>query len=271
MLNTFFIVWRESLEALLVIGILLAWIARQPQPAPLRRGVWAGVVLGLGMAAALGAATYAVQSQFQDESLAWFQVGMLVAAAGLIVHMVFWVRRHGRTIKHELEQQMRRARSRVGIALVSALAVAREGAETVVFLYGSGVGAQGMAWWGLVASAGAALVLALGTAALVTRGARHVRQVTVFRISEALLLVIAGALLTGAVDRMIGLDSLPTLVDPLWDTSAWLDDGHGLGNVLADFTGYRARPAGILVVLLASYWLAVGWALRRGNGAPARA
>ena len=41
-MNALIIVWRESLEAMLVIGVLLAWIARQPQPAPLRRWLWLG-------------------------------------------------------------------------------------------------------------------------------------------------------------------------------------------------------------------------------------
>ena len=63
MINAFVVVWRESLEALLVIAVLLAWIARQDEPQRLRRGVWAGLGAGIALAAALGAATFAVQSQ----------------------------------------------------------------------------------------------------------------------------------------------------------------------------------------------------------------
>jgi high-affinity iron transporter len=262
MLNTLFIVWRESLEAMLVIGILMAWIARQPQAARLQRGIWMGVLAGVLMACALGAATYAVQTQFADQSLEVFRVGMLLVAAALIVQMVFWMRKHGRTMKRELESQVSKAQGRLGIATITALAIAREGAETVVFLYGNGMGAQGVAWVGFVAAAMAGLVLALATSWLLTRGARFFNHATVFRISEALLLIIAGALLTGAVDRLIGLDWLPTLMDPVWDTSAWLDDGQGVGNVMASFMGYRARPAGVLVLLLAAYWASVVWLLR---------
>lgn len=267
MLNTLFIVWRESLEAMLVVGILMAWIARQPQAARLRRGVWAGVAAGVLLAGALGAATYAVQTQFADGSLELFRVGMLVVAAALIVQMVFWMRRHGRTMKRDLEGQMGRAQGRMGIATIAALAIAREGAETVVFLYGSGMGTQGLAWLGFVAAAAAGLALALATSWTLTRGARFLNHATVFRLSEVLLLLIAGALLTTAVDRLIGLDWLPPLLDPLWDTSMWLDDAQGVGHVLADFVGYRARPAGVLVLCLLAFWGGVTWRLRQTHKA----
>ena len=70
MLNALVIVWRESLEAMLVIGVLLSWIARQPgaRQSSLKRGVWGGTGVGLGLALALGYATYAIQSEWEARS-----------------------------------------------------------------------------------------------------------------------------------------------------------------------------------------------------------
>ena len=99
MLNALIVVFRESLEAMLVVGVLLAWIARQPEPLALRRGLWAGVAAGLGLALVLGFATFAAQSQLEGRALETFQVGMLLFAAGLILQMVLWMRRHGRHMK----------------------------------------------------------------------------------------------------------------------------------------------------------------------------
>ncbi|MGE5466769.1 MAG: FTR1 family iron permease [Ignavibacteria bacterium] len=263
MLNTLIVVWRESLEAMLVIGVLLAWIGRQPEPAPLRRGLWGGVAGGLALAIALGAATFVVQTEFAGKSLDVFQLCMLLFAAVLIVQMVLWMRRHGRTMKRELEAQAARSAGAAGIGLVAALAIAREGSETVVFLYGLGMETGGEHLARMMGAAAAGLALALATSWLVARGARFLNMRVFFRISEILLLLIAGALLANGVDRMIGLDWLPPLLDPVWDSSQMLDDTHGAGRLLADFVGYRARPAATLLVAYLAYWAVVLWQLGR--------
>lgn len=269
MLNALIVVWRESLEAMLVIGVLLAWIARQPEPAPLRRGVWLGLTAGLGLALALGFATFAVQSQFAGQSLEIFQLAMVLFAALLIVQMVLWMHRHGRQMKRQLEDQAGRAAGAFGIGAITALAVAREGTETVVFLYGLGLEAGGAQLVALLGAAATGLALAAATSWLVARGARFLNYRTLFRASEILLLLIAGALLAGGVDRMISLDWLPPLLDPVWDTSALIDDARGAGRLLADFLGYRARPSGILLLAVIAYWSVVLWRLNRLDRQPA--
>lgn len=270
MLNALIVVFRESLEAMLVIGVLLAWIARQPAPAALRRGLWLGVGAGLGLALALGFATFAAQSQLAGEALEKFQVGMVLFAAALIVQMVFWMHRHGRDMKHELEAQAGRAVGALGIGAVAALAVAREGAETVIFLYGLGLESHGGDRIGLLTAALAGFALAAATGWLVARGGRLLSYRTLFAASEILLLVVASSLLMAGVDRMIGLDWLPPLLDPVWDTSALLDDASVPGRVLADFAGYRARPSASLLIAYAAFWAYALWRLCRGGTAATR-
>lgn len=265
MLNAIIVVFRESLEAMLVIGVLLAWIARQPAPAVLRRGLWLGVAAGFGLALALGFATFAVQSQMGGEALEKFQVGMVLFAALLIVQMVLWMHRHGRHMKRELEAQAGRAAGALGIGAVAALAVAREGAETVIFLYGLGLESSGGNRVALLAAALAGFALAAATGWLVAHGARFLNYRTLFAASEILLLLIASALLTAGMDRMIGLDWLPPLLDPVWDSSALLDDGSGAGRLLADFAGYRARPSASLLLAYVAFWLFALWRLRRSE------
>ncbi len=268
MLNALIIVWRESLEAMLVIGVLLAWIARQSDPAVLKRGLWAGAAAGVALALGLGFATFAIQSQFAGETLERFQLAMVLVAAGLILQMVLWMHRHGRHMKRELEAQAAAGsgdRGGVGIAAITALAVGREGAETVVFLYGLGLENAGGALAGMLGAALAGLLLAAVTSWLVARGARYLNYRTLFRVSEILLLLIANALLTNGIDRMIALEWLPTLLDPAWDTSALLADGKGLGRFLADFVGYRARPAGTLLAASFLFWAYALWRLKRSE------
>lgn len=272
MLNALIIVWRESLEAMLLIGILLAWIARQPDPAPLRRGLWLGLLAGLGLAIALGFATFAAQSQLQGEALETFHIGMVLFAATLIVQMVIWMRRHGRMMKRELEGRAARSPGIIGIGAVTALAVAREGAETVMYLYSLGLEAGGAALLGLASAAAAGFVLAAASGWIIARGARFLSYRLIFRVSEILLLLIAGSLLAAGIDRMIGLDWLPPLLDPVWDASALLDDRQGAGRLLADLLGYRARPSATLLIAYVAFWtLALGGLAYLGRDSGGRA
>jgi high-affinity iron transporter len=264
--NALFIIWRESAEAMLVVGILYAWLRKHPDVKRGTRFLWAGVGAGVGLALALAAVMLGIARMLSDVGLEYFQLTMMLAAAGLIVQMVFWMRRHGRTLKRDLESNLQSSATAAnwwGMLLVVALAVGRESAETVVFLYG--LGTQYSSAWDFMG----VLVLGLGagwlTFWLLQQGGRIVSWRTFFRVSEVLLLLLAGALLVSATEKLIALDVLPPLVDRLWDTSGLVDDSGRLGGLLAAFTGYRARPTLLPLLLLAAYWAVVGITLRRSS------
>ena len=98
-------------------------------------------------------------------------------------------------------------------------------------------------------------------------GARALSWKAFFRVSEAMLLVLAGSLLMNGLDRLISLDVLSPLSQPLWDTSWLLDDARGVGGLLATLTGYRARPELLPVIVFGGYWFVVSllgsWLPRR--------
>jgi high-affinity iron transporter len=264
--NALFIIWRESAEAMLVVGILYAWLSKQQDAKRGMRYLWAGVVAGIGLALALAAVMLGVAKLLSEEGLEYFQLAMMLIASGLIVQMVFWMRRHGRTLRRDLEAEMASNAAIAnwwGLAVVVALAVGRESAETVVFLYG--MGAQYASGWDFLQVLALGIFAAWLTFHALQQGSRFFSWRTFFRVSEILLLLLAGALLVSAVEKMIALDLLPALVDPLWDTSAVIDDSSRGGGLLAAFTGYRARPALLPLVLLAGYWVSVVLLLRRAS------
>ena len=264
--NALFIIWRESTEAMLVVGILYAWLRKHPDVTRGMRFLWGGVAAGMGLALALAAVMLGMARLLSDQGLEYFQLAMMLVASGLIVQMVFWMRRHGRTLKRELESNMQKnatAANWWGLLVVVALAVGRESAETVVFLYG--LGAQHESTWGFLGTLTLGLAGAFATFWALQQGGKFLSWRTFFRISEILLLLLAGGLLVSAVDKMIALDVLPSLVDPTWDTSALLDDSGRVGGLVASLTGYRARPALLPLLVLAAYWAAVVTLLRRAS------
>lgn len=270
--DVIFITWRESVEALLVVGILRAWLNERPDRVWGLRWLWGGVALGLAAALGLALLMLGAASLLDGEAGEWFQAAMVLVAAALILQMVGWMRRHGRALRQDLEHraagQLARA-SGWGIALLAALAIAREGSETAVFLYGVAGRHAGAGRWAFSASALLGLALALASFWLLQSGRRWMSWRSFFRLSELLLLLLAASLWVNALDRLISLDVLPTLMDPVWNTAAWLDDSGAVGGLVAALTGYRAQPALITVLAYLAFWVGVALALRRG--APASA
>ncbi|WP_374352248.1 FTR1 family protein [Chitinimonas sp.] len=256
--NALFIIWRESAEAMLVIGILYAWLRRQPDPSVGMRYLWGGVATGLGLAILLALVMLGVIRNLSADGLEYFQLGMMTVAAGLITQMVFWMRRHGRTLKRDLENDLARNQETAnwwGLLTVVALAVGRESAETVVFLYGLGLEGHGSGQWLLTVGLG--LLLAYLTFWALQRGSKIVSWRTFFRVSEILLLLLASALVIGAAEKMINLGWLPTGIDEVWDSSRLLDDSSRFGNFVASFTGYRAHPTLAALLIYLGYWALV--------------
>jgi high-affinity iron transporter len=266
--NAAFIVWRETIEAMLVVGILHGWLAAQSGlvAAARRRAtlwLWGGVGAGLGLAALLALALLGLSVWADDTTLEWFQAWMPLVAAVLIFQMVAWMRHHGAGLKKELESGMSAAAERAhwaGMALLAAIAVGREGAETVIFLYGA-AGSDSAAH--LLAGGMLGFFLALLAYGVLVRGAHWFSWRVFFRLTEILLLLLGGALLVTGIDKLIGLEALPALADPLWDASAVLDDSGRIGGLFAAFTGWRSLPTGMSYLALGAWWaLAFMWILR---------
>ena len=261
--NALFIVWRETIEAMLVIGILHGWLGARPDARAGFPWLWGGIAAGLGLAVFLAVTIMGFQSWGSASALEWFQAAMPLVACGLIFQMVWWMRRHGAGLKKDLEAGMASAADRaswLGIAVLAAVAVGREGAEAVVFLYGA---VEGSANGDIALGSATGFLLALAAYWLLSRGSRFVSWRAFFRVTEVMLLLLGGALLVDGTEKLVGLEALPPLADPLWNTAYLLDDSTRTGGLVAAFTGYRAAPSGMAYTLFALYWaLALGVVLK---------
>lgn len=263
--NVLFIVWRESVEAMLVIGILYVWLRNQDAGRTGLRYLWGGVAAGVVSAVALGAGIMVFADFFSGDAQEYFHLGMVLVAAALIVQMVLWMRKHGRTLKKDLESGLSKNVAQAnwwGVFTLTLLAVAREGSESVIFLYGTGLGQQGIAFAEFAGVALVGFLLALGTFWLLQLGGKIFNWRVFFRVTEILLLLLAGAMLMTGVDKLMSLEWLPPLYDQIWDTRFILDDSNKFGGVIAALTGYRAQPALTSLLVLAAYWALMLWLIR---------
>lgn len=259
-----FILWRESVEALLVIGILSTWLAHSDAPRRAGLFLWGGVAAGLALAVGFALTVLGFSEILSPDLRQDMMTLMVFVAAGLIVQMVVWMRIHGRTLKRDLEQGLSAAVGQDhwwGVFVLAMLAVAREGSETVVFLYGTLAAAQQASLIGVLGAVGLGFAAALVTFGLLQAGARLLPWRGFFRLSEAMLLLLGCALFTTGVGDLVAQGVLPFGAS-LWDMSGVLDDSGRIGGLLAALTGYRAAPDAVTVTGWLIYWTAIMAILR---------
>lgn len=264
----FFVMWRETVEAMLVVGILHAWLSHNPEGKAGIKYLWMGVLAGLAGAFLLGLGIEALNAVLPDEGQEYFQSALQLAAAALIVQMVFWMRRRARHLKRDMEQslgQRTQQQNWWGVASLAALAVAREGSETVVFLSSLLSGTNSLTSPAFWMALGLGVLLAAATFYALQLGGKLISWRLFFKATEAMLLLLACALLISGVERLIGIQTLPTLVNQLWDSSALLDDGSVVGGIVSAFTGYRSRPSLMILLVFFAYWVGVQWNSRRSR------
>ena len=256
---TFVVTLREAFEAALLLGIVFSYLDTlgRPGPVPLgdaRRGAGPRGQRGVRRRGELP-----VRSLL-DLGPDLLAAAVMFLAVVLITWHGWWMRQHARALKGDLQRRVEDARATQRLWIVGLLAftgVFREGAETVLFLWGLMSQANVTGWSGLSGGVlGVATAAALGWA--IFRGGRQLSLPRFFAVTSVLLLVVAAGLFSSGIGRLIGLGYLPAF-DPLWDSSALLPDDSLVGSFLAGLLGYRARPTTPEVIGYAAYLLAAGW------------
>jgi high-affinity iron transporter len=268
MLATAIIVFREVLEAALIIGIVLA--ATQGLA---RRGVWvsAGIMTGVAGAGLVALFADAISSALAGVGQEVFNAGIMLFAVVMLGWHNVWMKRHGR----EMAQQMRDMgkavrlgnRSMYMLAVVIGLAVLREGSEVVLFLYGIAVAQQDSP--GLMLSGG---LLGLFAGAmmglLMYRGLLRISSRHLFTVTTWLITLLAAGMAAQAAGFLTQADLLPPLVQSMWDSSGIVAQNSVLGRVLQTLIGYADHPSGMQVLFYAATLVSIAMLMRLYGHAP---
>lgn len=269
MFGTVVIVFREVLEAAILIGIVAAATRSIPGR---NRWLLAGLLAGLCGAAAVAAFTDVIGSLASGIGQELFNAIVLGLAVLMLAWHNIWMSTHGAELAagaRSVGSDIRDGRRECSILLVVVgLAVLREGAETVLFLYGiaasEGVGASTMLAGGAI---GVILGVAVGYA--IYAGLLRVPMRWFFTATGVLVLLLAAGMASQAAKFLIQADLLPSLAAPLWDTSAILPGNSIPGMLLHSLIGYDPQPAGMQLVFysitLASIALGMKLTGRKGR------
>jgi len=253
MLATLVIFLRESVEASMIIAILLAYLNRIGRRGHFR-DVFIGVAAALVLATAGGAVAYATIRSYDGSRVQTiFETATYLLAAAVLTYMTFWMRRHARSLSKELRARAEAAldgRARWGLGLLAFQAVGREGLETVVFTLAIIFSTSAAS-----ALSGAVLGLAggLAVAFVIYRLGHRLNLGRFFTVIGVLLMVFAAGLLANSVQNMQELGWLPVLDAPMWHSASMLSQDSAFGDVLHSFFGYSDAPTPLQLLIYVGY------------------
>ncbi len=263
MFATALIVFRETLEAALFVGI----VAAATRGLAGRTGWLAGGVLaGLLGAIALAAGADRISALAGGVGQDLVNVGILTVALAMLAWHCIWVSTHGREMSLEarrLGSSVREGRN-TPLALVTAvaLAVLREGAETVLFV--AGLATTGPANpLGMAGAAGLGLAAGVALGMVIYFGLSRVKPQHLFAVTNALILVLAAAIASRLAQALAQAGLVELWTAPLWDTSGVLATDSALGVVLHALAGYDASPSGLQLAFYVATLVIVGLATRK--------
>ncbi len=271
MLPTLVIFFRESLEASLIVGIILAYLARVGRPDQVR-AVWAGVGVAVMLDLAIGLLTYHVIRQYDGSRVQSVLEGSTyLVATGMLTYMSFWMKEQSRDLKRALEARVEAALTRgslLAMVLLSAVTVGREGLETVFFTLAIAFHA---APWAIAAGAGVGLAAGVAVTYWIYRLGRRVPLGLFFNVLGVVLLLFAAGLLADGIEDFQALGWLPFLGQVVWHSGRWLSENSALGDILHSFFGYADAPTLLQVGTYAAFLaVAVAAYLRLGRREDAR-
>jgi high-affinity iron transporter len=253
MLATLIIVFREIIEAGLIVGIVLA-----ASKGVRGRGLWVGYGVAAGVAGACLVAAFAgeIGSLFQGTGQALFDATILALAVVMLTWHNVWMASHGRAMAREMRQVGSAVaageRPLFALAIVVGVAVLREGSEIVLFLYGiaeaGGASTAAMLLGGVLGLLGGVAVSALMYFGLLTIPAHRL-----FSVTAGLITLLAAGLAAQAIAFVQQAGYAEMLTRTMWNSSWLLSQDSLFGRLLHTLIGYSDRPtAAQLVVYLAT-------------------
>lgn len=260
-LANFLIALREGVEASLIVGVLVASVAKMD-----RRDLLPKLWLGVGLAALIPLAAGAIMTwgpytlTFQaQETLGG---GLSLVAVAMLTWMIFWMAGHSRELTSNLREQTRAAvesASAWALIWIAVVSVGREGLETAIFVWAT---VKATAQGGLLApSLGVltGLIVAIFIGWLVYRGSTRINLGAFFFVTGLLLIFVAAGITSYGIGDLQEASALPGWGVSAYDISGYFD-GH-IPGVTPDAWWFVLLEAMFNVNLSPTWLQVIGWAL----------
>ena len=274
-METYLILARETLEASLLVGILLTTLGRLGRKSDIPK-VWLGAGLAVSACIVLGFLADRLESFLSGSAKNILDITIFFLAAIFLSYMVLWMTQNGPSMKGEIQGRATRAleSGHVGILfLLSFMGVCREGLETILFLWGVSLQAGSRLPWLPFAEGVSGVLTGILIVVALFKGFSRIPLGLFFKITSVLLILMAAGMISSGIGRLISLGAVSPIVFQVWDSSRILNEHTLFGSLMADFFGYRARPSLMTILTVWGYlafmfsWL---WRMSHTRQEPSR-
>jgi high-affinity iron transporter len=271
MLESFLITSRETLEAALVVGIVLAYLNKTNNK-QYKQSVYYGIIAAIIGSIITAVAFTHFAGGFEGKAEEIFEGITMLVGAVLLTTMILWMMKQ-RHITKELEGKVAKHLtktkplfSHAGIFLLVFVAILREGVETVIFL-------NAAKYAGSVSLLGGVLgiITAIIIGALFFFSVRRINLKYLFRISSVLLIFFAAGLVAHSIHEFEEAGVVNGIITPLYDMNHVIHDDSMLGELLSGLFGYNANPSLLEVIGYVAYLVGMGVAYWRIEQQPIKA
>lgn len=260
MISSFIITFRETLEAALIVGIVLSYLVKTKRER-YNNIVYIAVVSAV-VASIIGAFLFnSLAGGFTGRAEEIFEGVAMLFAAFLLTFMILWMmkQRHividlHRKVDTEIQEQ-----HKFGLFLLVFISVLREGIETVIFLgAASFVAARENSIGGALLGIIAAIIL--GYFLFVAGKKLNLKKF--FNVTSIILILFASGLVAHGIHEFQEAKILPTYVEHVWDINPptnpdgsypALHEKGSVGIILKGLLGYNGDPSLIEVLSYIAY------------------
>jgi high-affinity iron transporter len=199
-LQAFIITFRETLEALLIVGIITSYLTRVDQK-QWNKWVWLGVILALLSSYGVALLFQVVMTGYGSmASQIYLRFGIMFISCALLTHMLLFMAKQSAQYKSNIESKISdiiTTGSIINMVVHSYLVVLREGVETVFFFAAISGGnlQQAITSWGALLGC----ILAIGLSFFFFKGTKKVPLGKFFQATSILLMLIASGLLVQGI------------------------------------------------------------------------
>ncbi len=269
MLATAIIVFREVLEAALVVSIVLA-----AAKGVAGRGRWVGYGIALGIAGACVVAAFAgtIAGAIAGRGQELLNAGVLLVAVAMLGWHNVWMSRHGKDLAHEMKavgHDVAMGDKPLSVLMVVVMmAVLREGSETVLFGYGIYAGGAGRG--SMLAGGAGGLALGVAAGILLYKGLLRIPTRHLFAVTGWMVLLLAAGMAADAAALLTQAGILPAIHDGVWNTSWLLTEQSMPGRLAHILVGYTQRPSALQLLFYATTLGVIGGLMYGVNRAELR-
>jgi len=269
-LPSFLITFREALEAALIVTIMITYL-RKIGKEDLDKYAYFGTGAALLVSLLAGIILQVFYGGLGKVASQLFEGIASLTAVAVLTSMIFWMTKHSKEIKGEMETRINQAVTQgelYGITALAFVAVAREGLETVLFLSATFVQDQA----GTLLGAAGGILVVLGLSYVLMKGTVDLEIGKFFKVSSILLLIFGAGLAGYGVHELIeagensGMDfgfwgEKPFDLNPPVNTDGSYPTLHEkgiIGSILKGLVGYDGNPEWLRIIVYLGYWVVIG-------------